>query len=849
MRETIETVPSDGNFVILEDDSSGSYAVARWSVKANDWIGENGEPITIVPTHWHPLAGDKYHPQADNESGLLSPLGASPSRRRRFGFFPFSASRTAPRPATSNVVALKAIANAEQADPIETPRVPIKSKRAAWARSPFVALSLAVVVAALVATTFRTDVVAYLKHYAVRTGTPDVPVASQTVQAAESATAALRQSLQQERDRAETLARDLATVRRELAKSAAVASKADDDAARIKRTAESATTELRQSLQQERNRAEALAQDLASAQREIDKHTALANKAADDATQIKLAAESTATELRQSLQQERGRAEALAKDLATAQREIGKHTALASKAGDDAAQIRLAAESAATELRQSLQQERDGAEALAQDLATARREIDKHTALAGKASDDAAQIKLAAESTVTELRQSLQQERGKAEALAADLARAQREIDKHTALATKAGDDAAQIKLAAESTAAEMRQSLQQERGKAEALAQSLATAQREIDKHAALATKAGDDAAQIKRTAEGTAAELRQSLQQERGKAEALAADLARARREMEMFAALTGKADDDAAKVKQALESTTAEFRQSLQEERDRTEALAQDLATARREIDKYAALAGKASDDAVQIKRIAEGTTAELRESLEYERERAATLAGKAGDDDARIKAAESTTAELRHSLQQERGKAEALAQTLARARREIDMYAALAIKASDDAARIKAAEATTAELRQSLQEERDRAKALAQGLVSTRQLAAQRNAPEPTTVAQVKQVVETAAVEQPAAEPRDSPDVARLLARASALLNNGNIGAARIVLEHASAAGSARASFALAETYDPLVLSTWGTYGTRGDPTRARELYAKAHAGGIKNAKERLNALQQ
>ncbi len=100
-----------------------------------------------------------------------------------------------------------------------------------------------------------------------------------------------------------------------------------------------------------------------------------------------------------------------------------------------------------------------------------------------------------------------------------------------------------------------------------------------------------------------------------------------------------------------------------------------------------------------------------------------------------------------------------------------------------------------------------------------------------------------------MEQPAAEPQDSPDVARLLARASALLNNGNIGAARIVLEHATATGSARASFALAETYDPLVLSTWGTYGTRGDPTRARELYAKAHAGGIKNAKERLNALQQ
>ena len=335
-------------------------------------------------------------------------------------------------------------------------------------------------------------------------------------------------------------------------------------------------------------------------------------------------------------------------------------------------------------MRQSLQQERGKAEALAQDLATARREIETRTALANKAGDDATQIKLAAESTTAELRQSLQQERGKAEVLAQSLATAQREIDKHTALANKAADDATQIKLAAESTATELRQSLQQERGKAEALAQSLATAQREIDKHTALANKAGDDAAQIKRAAESTAAELRQSLQQERGKAEALAKDLARARREMEMFAALTGKADDDAAKIKQALESTTAEFRQSLQQERDRAEALAQDLATARREIDKYAALAGKAGDDAVQIKRVAESTTAELRESLEYERDRAETLASKADDDAARIKAAESTTAELRQSLQQERGKAEALAQTLARARREIDMYAALAAR---------------------------------------------------------------------------------------------------------------------------------------------------------------------
>ena len=83
---------------------------------------------------------------------------------------------------------------------------------------------------------------------------------------------------------------------------------------------------------------------------------------------------------------------------------------------------------------------------------------------------------------------------------------------------------------------------------------------------------------------------------------------------------------------------------------------------------------------------------------------------------------------------------------------------------------------------------------------------------------------------------------------MLARASALLGQGNIGAARIVLERAAETGSAQASFMLAETYDPVILSTWGTYGTRGEATKAREFYAKAHAGGIQEAKDRLHALR-
>ncbi len=89
----------------------------------------------------------------------------------------------------------------------------------------------------------------------------------------------------------------------------------------------------------------------------------------------------------------------------------------------------------------------------------------------------------------------------------------------------------------------------------------------------------------------------------------------------------------------------------------------------------------------------------------------------------------------------------------------------------------------------------------------------------------------------------------PEPARLMARASLLLGQGNIGVARVVLERAAEMGSAPALFTLAETYDPAVLSAWGTFGTQGDVGKAQELYARAFAGGIREARDRLNASRQ
>ncbi|MBR0801126.1 hypothetical protein JQ615_37785 [Bradyrhizobium jicamae] len=274
--------------------------------------------------------------------------------------------------------------------------------------------------------------------------------------------------------------------------------------------------------------------------------------------------------------------------------------------------------------------------------------------------------------------------------------------------------------------------------------------------------------------------------------------------------------KALQDTAQGKQGAEAMQPKAQQSMEEERRRAEVLANELARAQQAIEMQVARANKARDQAMQLSQAAENGMAELRQSLQKEHDRAEALAGE-----------------------------------LAKARRDIDTLLALPSKAQDRAAQAnQGAEKATASQRQSLRTDHDRAEA--PGREPTQPTIGARIEVERTSngqIAQVTQAAKTVTTEQPAvAAAQGSPETARLLARASALLGQGNIGAARIVLERAVETGSAQASFMLAETYDPLVLSKWKTYGTRGDVTKARELYAKALSGGVQEARDRSVALQ-
>lgn len=256
-------------------------------------------------------------------------------------------------------------------------------------------------------------------------------------------------------------------------------------------------------------------------------------------------------------------------------------------------------------------------------------------------------------------------------------------------------------------------------------------------------------------------------------------------------------------AAQVQQPAVTSVAQPRQSLNEERDK--ALARELTEARRAIERL--------DLQLQAE------VAKSEQSLIQEWQQTTALAQEA--------------AVAQQALDEERARSAALASKLEIAQREIETQAT--------------------QLRESLQQERDRTAAMGRDPETARHTVGARVMPKPVTSGQIStpaQAEEADAIAQPAAaEAQSSLEATRLIARASALLRHGDISAAQTVLERAAETGSAQATFLLAQTYDPDILSAWGAYGTRGEVTRARQLYANAHASGIQEAEYRFNALRE
>ena len=635
----------------------------------------------------------------------------------------------------------------------------------------------------------------------------------------------------------------LLPLRRQVEAQTALAAKAREDVCLLKHLKEanaSGAAELRQCLEQERERAGRLENELAAARRDLK--TALAAKAGEevprlkDLKDLKETSKSCAAEPRQSLEQERERAGRLEDALAAARRDLDNQAALAIKASEEAMRVGEEAQSITAELQQYLEQEHGRAERLENELAAARRGLEARASSSAKADEEVSRLKdlkETSESSVAELQQSLQQERERAGRLESELAGARRDLDSEAALAAKAGEEVSRLKdlkETSESSVAELQQSLQQERERAGRLENELVAARHDLETQTVLLAKVNEEASRSKQATEVDAAKLTESIQKERERADALARDLSTTRSAMYAYEAQARKIGDEAAELRQAVAKGAPTLCKAA-DERERTEHLQQDLATARRDLEKQAALTIQANAEAARIKRVAENST-QLTESLRKEHERSEELAQQLSATHTKLHACEAQS-------------------------KTADETRTVAVtKASDEAPRMKqAAEPGSAGLRSPPPQERYTVSSTTQDVFDASQTVEAINqvANDSSAAAAVKpapgQTTATDDRGKVRPNPEEAATVARLVARASVLLGRGDIGGARFVLERADEMGSAQASFALAETYDPLILSKWGAYGTRGDADKARDLYAKAEVRGIKEAKARFEALRR
>jgi hypothetical protein len=537
-----------------------------------------------------------------------------------------------------------------------------------------------------------------------------------------------------------------------------------------------------------------------------------------DALQGKVAPSAAARERKQVVEHglEWGKAEALAR-------------ALTSSLRGEVAALRSAAEAERIKQRDALDRERDRANALARELDSLKAELDG----ARRVSQKAAQ---ASEAEVKQ-REALEQERDRADRLARQVTSLQAELDAARSASAKAAQVAeAEVK---------QREALVQERGRADSIARQVTSLQAELD----AARSAGAKAAQ----AAEAEVKQRDALEQERGRADTLERQVTSLRAELDAARSEDAKAAQAAAgsEQKQALEN-------ELREQRDKAAALASELTSVRAELDKghaanlAAAKATAAAKTEQQKERAhAESLARELDSAGKQAEERSALLAA-AHAELLQTKGTTSANAkEQKLALASERDRADALGRDLNSVRNQLEagnkqiaalnaLLAQYSGKAATDRSQARIAEFSSTTIEE---EERSKQQISRRAAASTSDSSAAR--PQAPSALPASELGQSPSASAGTHSPVDEQ---RLLARANALLQQADISGARPLLEHAVEHGSARAAYMLAETYDTRVLQAWRARGISGDPAKARQLYERAQAAGIEDAKGRIEALQ-
>jgi chromosome segregation ATPase len=329
----------------------------------------------------------------------------------------------------------------------------------------------------------------------------------------------------------------------------------------LRSVAEATRIKERQALDQERDRADALARELTALWTEIDTARTRGSGA--------LQAPEAEIRQKQELKQAGDRAEAGARELTALRAELDA----ARIGGSEAVQAATAAAEQKQALEHELKQARDRAEADARELTALRAEFDA----ARIGGSEAVQAATAAAEQKQAIEQELKQARDRAEASGRELTSLRTELD----AARIGASEAARAAVAPAEQKQALERELKQVRDRAEAGARELTSLQAELAReHAA--------GLEVARTAEVAKIEQRLALGKEREKAEGLARELASARKETDERSALLAAAQAEVLQVTERNSATAAERELALVNERDRVDALTRELTSVRNKLE---------------------------------------------------------------------------------------------------------------------------------------------------------------------------------------------------------------------------------------------------------------------
>ena len=444
---------------------------------------------------------------------------------------------------------------------------------------------------------------------------------AQPARPAEAADKVWMSELDAERERSVGIARDLITVRAELAKRSAAEAAARKELLQLSGQLEAKEKEWTTNLNAERERSDGIARELAAVRAALGDRVNAEAVARKELAEAARRIETNEKEWTANLNAERERSDGIARELAAVRAELGDRVNAEAVARKELAEAARRIETNEKEWTANLNAERERSDGIARELAAVRAELGDRVNAEAVARKELAEAARRLETNEKEWTANLNAERERSDGIARELAVVRAELGDRVnseALARKELAEAAKSLGANE----EWTTKLKAERERSDGIAKELASVRAEL-------VSARSDVSKLTRLSETKEKEWTTKLNAERERSNNVARELVAVRGELADHAA-EAAARKKGVQSAALLEANEKELTTKLSAERERFDGAARDLAALRAELAERNAAEQSARMEVAELARLLEASKKEWTSRLNSERERSVGIA---------------------------------------------------------------------------------------------------------------------------------------------------------------------------------------------------------------------------